>query len=142
MRVFLDTNVFISVLITKGKVSFRAFEIITKSPDHELITCTLVIEELIAKLDSKFGIAASDPFLKDFLYELDEYEIIQTPQKPLDIPIKGLNDARIITASTEADIDIFLTGNNELLALGSIGKMRIMKPGRFLEFIGKSTTDD
>jgi predicted nucleic acid-binding protein len=53
----------------------------------------------------------------------------------LENDITGLNDTRILTAAIKADSDMFLTGDKELLALKSIGKMRIMQPGQFLEFI-------
>lgn len=116
-------------------MSFLAFETVAESQRHDLVTCTLVIEELAAKMESKFRITATDPLLVDFLGELDEHEIIQTPQNPMAIDITGLNDTRILTAAIKADSDMFLTGDKELLALKSIGKMLIMQPGQFLEFI-------
>jgi predicted nucleic acid-binding protein len=141
VRVFFDTNVLISVLISGGKASFLAFETVAESQRHNLVTCTLVIEELTAKMESKFRIAPTDPLLVDFLDELDEHEIIQTPQNPMAINITGLNDTRILTAAVMAGSDIFLTGDKELLALKSIRKMRIMQPGQFLEFIKNITAE-
>ena len=141
MRVFFDTNVLTSVLISRGKVSFLAFETVAEDPRHDLVTCTLAVEELVAKMKSKFSLAVTDPLLVDFLDELDEHEIFQTPQNPLEINITWRNDTRILTAAIKAKSDIFLTGDKELLALKSIGEMQIMQPGQFLEFIGNITTE-
>jgi hypothetical protein len=68
-------------------VSFLAFETVAESQRYDLVTCTLVIEELAAKMESKFRITATDPLLVDFLDELDEHEIIQTPQNPMPIDL-------------------------------------------------------
>ena len=74
MRIMLDTNVLISMIIFPGKRFMQMLECITQK--HTLVLSSFVVEELIVVADKKFP--AKKGVIDLFLSKLG-YELVYTP---------------------------------------------------------------
>ena len=118
MRVFLDTNVWISAFVASGTCRrLVAFAL----PFHETLSTELVRQEIIAVLTEKLKAPpASTQWLEDILRETRSVEDAD--------PAVGDNDARLLAAASAAGVELFVTGDKALLEQGAIGTMRIVSP--------------
>ena len=128
MRVFLDTNVIVSAVTTRGLCAdvFR-----TVLAEHELITSPRVLKEIARilkdKLDVPEGLVAEyvelvrqDAFLAEFK---------ELPR----VSIRDKDDIEIVAAAISARADVLVTGDREVLGLKTIGTLRFASPRAFWE---------
>jgi putative PIN family toxin of toxin-antitoxin system len=134
VKVFLDTNVIVSAFGTRGLCADLFRLVITR---YELIVSELVLEEAKRVLLDKFGLSSEDvqrieAFLKSF-------RVVPTPTDTSGLPLDRLqdeNDRKILAAAIEAEADVFVTGDGDLLALADqMTRPRIMDPRSFLESV-------
>jgi predicted nucleic acid-binding protein len=118
VRVFLDTNVWISAFVAPGACRrLVAFAL----PFHETLSSALVRQEITSVLTEKLNAPPpSTQWLEEFLRET----------RPLSDanPEIGDNDARLLAGASAAGAELFVTGNNALLEKGFVGAMRIVSP--------------
>ena len=111
----LDTNIIVSAIISKnGRMSLAIKEIIRL---YKICICTFSIEELHLVMDRKFPNRVND--MEIFLNELD-YELLNTPKNlPIEaIPyVRDEKDRPILATAILADVDVLLTGDDDLLAV-------------------------
>lgn len=118
MRVFLDTNVWISAFVAAGicrrLVSFAL-------PFHETLSSDLVRQEIASVLTEKLKAPpASTHWLE---------EILRETRSVADAgPETGDNDARLLAAAAAAGTEMFVTGDKALLEKSASGTMRIVSP--------------
>ena len=128
MKVLLDTNVIISAVTTRGLCAdvFR-----TVLSDHELVTCTKVLQEVKRILQQKFSVPVS--LIAEYL-ELIRAEAIMAESKDLpDVQIKDTDDIQIIGAALSGKADVMVTGDREVQDIKRIKKLRIVSPRAFWE---------
>ena len=107
MRVMLDTNVLISMILFPGKRFSQMLEYITRN--HTLVL-SFMVEELIAVADRKFP--AKRDVIDRFLSELS-YELVYTPRKMKSglFYIRDRNDYPVLYTAIVEDVDILITGH-------------------------------
>ena len=119
MRVFLDTNVWLSAVVFSGLCAELLLEL--DSRGHTLLTCALVRAETHAVLRRKFArhAAASDRF--DTLWACAV--CVPEASEPADDA-----DARLVAAAQAANALLFVTGDQRLLGWDPAGSLRIVSP--------------
>lgn len=118
MRVFLDTNVWISGLASAGLCK----ELLTQSLKAGVVLSSLLVrEEVTAVITRKFE--ARSETLSLFLDLWQYAECVADAPDDL-----GDNDARLVAAASAAGADLFVTGDKAVLAMGRVASMRIEAP--------------
>ena len=130
MRVMLDTNVIISAaLFPKSRLSEITLEM---SDSHELVICDKVILELRDVIARKFQ--DKSQVCERFLRKLD-YELALTPadiDSDIYPKIRDKKDYPILAAAIIADVDVFITGDDDFKAV-DIERPEIMSITAFSE---------
>ncbi|MBT4485314.1 MAG: putative toxin-antitoxin system toxin component, PIN family [Candidatus Latescibacteria bacterium] len=128
MRLFLDTNVLVSAMATRGLCADVLREVLFT---HRLVVAAPLLSELERILKDKIGIP------KDIIDEVIEFlrrDTHNVPSAPLlDIDIQDEGDIVILSYALEGNADLFVTGDRELLNLGKVHFMEIVSPREFWE---------
>lgn len=132
MKVFLDTNVLASALISRGLCS-ELFEVVLQS--HTLILSKPLTDELRRVLPEKLGI--SEKITLDFL-ELLESHAIFSKGKPIPVELPDADDIPVVGSAITADADVFVTGDKALLEVAEAGGLRLLSPRDFWEILSKT----
>lgn len=128
MRVMLDTNVLISVIVLKSKTLNIMLECIVR--EHKLVLSLYVIEELKEVVSRKFKDRAGslDIFLTAFPYEL-----VYTPdvmEKDL-FEIRDKLDYPVLYTAIIEDVDVLVTGDKDFAEV-KVEKPLILTPAAFI----------
>ena len=123
MKVFLDTNVVVSALATRGLCADLYERLLT---GYEVVIGELVIIEVLDIMQRKFR-AGSD-LLAKVEAELRLLHVIPAQAIAPSLPICDVDDPWIIACALQADVACFVTGDAELLALKKVGKLPIISP--------------
>jgi uncharacterized protein len=128
MKVLLDTNVIVSAVTTRGLCAdiFRAV-----LADHELVTCTKVLQEVARILHSKFSVP--DSLISEYLELIAQDAILAEAKEVPTVQIKDLDDIEIIGAAISGKADVMVTGDRELQDIKPMRKLRIVSPRAFWE---------
>lgn len=128
MRIFLDTNVFVSAVATRGLCADVLREILIH---HQLVISSSLIRELEKALSKKLGLP--DELTSEFIEFLERDSVFSTSSSLPDIEIKDKDDLSILSSALNGKADFFITGDKELLGLKRIGDMEIISPRGFWE---------
>lgn len=128
MRIFLDTNVLVSAVATRGLCADVLREILTR---HQLIISDPLVEELKGTLRKK--LAVPEDLVSEFVEVLEKESYFASPSVLPDIDIKDKDDIPILSCALNGKADLFITGDRELLGLRRIKKMEIVSPRMFWE---------
>lgn len=123
MRVFLDTNVVVSALATRGLCADLYERLLA---EHEVIIGEPVIAEVLEILRRKFH--ANRTLLTSVEAELRLLNVIPAQTAAPHLPISDTDDPWIIACAMQADAEYFVTGDAELLTLGKAGSLPIISP--------------
>jgi len=131
MRVMLDSNIIISIVIFNSK---SLNDMLTEiCHNHQLVLCSYIIEELNDVIDKKFP--TKQKVLDSFLSKIP-FEIEYTPKNIPDIKEIEMRDAKdkpILYSAIVANVDILITGDKDFDDV-NIEKPEIMRPAEFLNF--------
>lgn len=129
MKIMLDTNVLISILIFDSKTLKNM--LVNLTDKHSLILSSYVIEELHNVIYRKFPNRIYD--LDIFLYNLP-FEIFYTPKTLLNkiIQIRDKKDIPDLNSAMMADVDIFITGDKDSEDI-ILSKPKILTPTEFIQ---------
>lgn len=123
MKVFLDTNVLVAGIATRGLCAELLEHVIH---DHELLTCRPVLAEVEKVLAGKLRLP--DSAIAGFLGLLkSEGRVVEAGEDPV-VSIKDADDLPILACAVAGKADVFVTGDKELLDLGKIGSVAIVSP--------------
>ena len=128
MRVFLDTNVLVSAFVSRGLCT-DLLKIVLG--EHVPLVSSLVVEELERILRDKLH--SPETALESALSILDNVETVPNPTA---VPVKpgfDESDATILAAAIEAEADIFVTGDRDLLAAAKGSTVPVVSPRTFME---------
>ena len=128
MKVFLDTNVLVSAMATRGLCADVLREILTS---HQLVVSVPLFNELKRVLRQKLQIPAE--FIDDTIEILQQDAHFATPSTLSDVKIRDKNDLMIVSSALNGNADLLVTGDKELLDLGKIEDMEIVSPRGFWE---------
>jgi putative PIN family toxin of toxin-antitoxin system len=130
MRVFLDTNVIISATATRGLCADVFREVLLS---HELIVSESLLAEVRRVLSRKFG--ANREIIESVIQILSQDTIFSQPLDSPEVAIRDSDDLLILASALAGRAEVLITGDKELLALGSIHDLEIISPRRFWEKI-------
>ena len=129
MKIMLDTNVLISMILFQGKEFLQMLEYITQN--HCLVLSTYVINELIEVTNRKFPTkrAVIDYFLDNL-----NFQLVYTPTyiSPNLFHIRDSNDYPVLYSAVTNDIDIFITGDKDFKNI-YIENLEILTPTEFIQ---------
>jgi putative PIN family toxin of toxin-antitoxin system len=128
MKVFLDTNVLASAAATRGLCADVVREVFGR---HESVISKQVLDELGRVLRYKFGLPKT--LSVDFISVVRQDSILAKPGKMPDVKLRDKDDVKILAAAIASGADVLLTGDAELVALGSYEDMVILSPRQFWE---------
>ena len=130
MRVFLDTNVIVSATATRGLCADVFREVLLS---HEMIVSEPLLTEVSRVLSAKFG--ADAEMIESVIRILKQDTIFSQPLDLPDVTIRDRDDLLILASALAGRADVLITGDKELLALGSIYNLEIISPRQFWEKI-------
>ena len=134
MRVFLDTNVLVSAVATRGLCADVFREVLTS---HELIVSDALLKEVKKVLQQKFTVPPS--LISEFLNLLKQDTIFIKPSGSPEVTIKDKSDLIIIASALTGSADLLVTGDKELLNLGNVENLEIVSPRVFWEKVKSQT---
>lgn len=123
MKVFLDTNVLVSALATRGLCADLYERLLT---EHEVVIGEPVVLEVLDILQRKFR--ANGELLIKVETELRLLRVIPAQAVAPVLPTRDVDDPWIIACALQANVDCFVTGDAELSALGKVGNLPIISP--------------
>ena len=130
MRVMFDTNILVSAgLLRSSRLAALAERV---SDEHTLVLSSQIIDELRMVMDMKFPHkkAACEAFLNRL-----SFEMVLTPRyvDPSIYPrIRDKSDYPILASAIIADVDVFITGDKDFLAL-DVERPEILTISQFAE---------
>lgn len=138
MRVVLDTNIFVSILIRPGQ-TFRALLAIVDRQATVLYS-TESLTELVAVLRRpKFS-----PFTDaDQIGELTKWIIGTGELVTVDRRVAQSRDAaddKFLSLAVSGNANYLITGDRDLLVLGRVGSTEIVSPAQFVSAIQQNET--
>ncbi len=130
MRVFLDTNVLVSAFAARG-LSADLFDLVLVK--HELITGQNVLQELEKALRTKVKLPAARCAEIVDLVSAEAARIVENAPRA---ECKADEDDRIVLGEAIAgEAEAFVTGDAELVALGSVGSLPILTPRQLWDLV-------
>ena len=127
MRVVLDTNVLIAAFIARG-VCADVFERVVD--EHELLLSPFILEEFERVMARKFGLNRGRVTRAVAL--LRRKGGVCEPA-PLEIPVcRDPDDDQVLALGLEGKAQVLVTGDDDLLVLGSFEGFPIISPRAFL----------
>ncbi|MBP8620708.1 MAG: putative toxin-antitoxin system toxin component, PIN family [Firmicutes bacterium] len=127
MRIMLDTNVLISLLLFPNQRMNAMMEHIFK--EHELVLSSFVVDELKDVVRRKFPAKVK---VVDKLLLKMSYELVYTPEEIDEtlFDINDPNDYAVLYTAIIKDVDVLITGDKDFAKM-EIEKPEILTPAEF-----------
>ena len=130
-RVTLDSNIYISALVFGGKPK-RILEMAIEG-QVEIAISDAIIAEVRRHLPAKFG--WSDERTTEAVESINEYAVHVTPSLQIDAVPADPDDNRVLECAVAGECEYVVTGDGDLLRMGSYESIRILRVGEFLELL-------
>jgi len=128
MKVFLDTNVLVSAVATRGLCADVLREVLRH---HHLIISSELLRELEKVFRKTLGLRQN--MILEFIAVIRQDSQLSTPSPSLNVKIRDKDDLLMLSSALNGGADVFITGDKELLGLKSIKNMDIVSPRMFWE---------
>jgi uncharacterized protein len=128
MKVFLDTNVVISAIATRGLCA-DVFRSVLEF--HELIVSEALVGEIEKVLRDKMG--APKDLLADTLWLMQQDAHLSSAEPQIQLLLKDKADIAILSAAINGGAEVFITGDKEIPDLKTIANLEILSPRDFWE---------
>lgn len=128
MKVVLDTNVVIAAFAARGLCE-AIFELCLES--HEVILSAPILLEVEEKLESKLHL--SEDIAKEIVGFLSSHAVFVEPNRVSADACRDPDDLMVLGTAEAAGASYIVTGDRDLLSLGSYGNTRIVTPRQFWE---------
>ncbi|MFN8475046.1 MAG: putative toxin-antitoxin system toxin component, PIN family [Anaerolineae bacterium] len=139
MRILLDTNIFISYLLTRNKHSpVHAVVAAALSPQATLLIPEALIEEILVTASTKPHLAAilSVESLQTLIETLKAVaEVIPAIADPIPRVTRDPKDDYLLAYAVVGQADYLVTGDRDLLVLGQVEGVRVVSPAQFVSLI-------
>lgn len=128
MRVMLDTNVLVSLLLFPNPRMNAMMEYIFT--EHEVVLSSYVVNELKDIMQRKFP---SKKKAVDGLLLKMSYELVYTPEEIDDtlFSIRDANDYPVLYTAIIEGVDVFITGDKDFTCI-ELEKPKILTPADFI----------
>lgn len=137
MKIFLDTNVLVSAVATRGLCADVARDVFIS---HQLVVSAPLLAELKNILLSKFEIP--DTLINELIELLQRDALFSIPSAVSEFDIQDKDDVIILSSALNGNADLFITGDKELLELQKLKNMEIVSPRMFWEKLKAQAPDD
>lgn len=128
MRVFLDTNVVVSALATRGICSDILRVIVS---EYDLLLSQTVLRELGRVLGRKFGVpAGAVREAENFLRE-EAASVVGEGRPHPGVTLRDPDDVAIIEEAVASNADLLVTGDRDLLDVASEMPVVVVSPREF-----------
>lgn len=138
VRIVLDTNVAVSALLWRGK-PHQLFEAIRQRSDVRLFSSPVLIAELADVLSRRSPtkqLAAIGRSAREVLADyIEAVEVVEPVEVPRVVP-SDADDDHVIAAAVAARADIIVSGDSDLLAMGSHQGIDIVSAAMAAEQMG------
>lgn len=128
MRVFLDTNVLVSAVATRGLSADLAYAVLA---EHQLLVSETILGELRRVLKRKLRVP------DDLIAELESFlrreAIVVGDAAKVDVEIRDPSDVAVLAEAVEGDAEVLVTGDSDLLEIASSAPIPIQSPRSFWE---------
>lgn len=126
MRVFLDTNVLVSAVGTRGLCADLLRVIVA---EHDLVIGEVVLQELRRVLKVKFRVP--DERITEVVELFRAYELVPRPDAPDPVTVRDAADRWILASARAANVDVLITGDADLLQRSADLPFRLLSPREF-----------
>ncbi|MCX6843515.1 MAG: putative toxin-antitoxin system toxin component, PIN family [candidate division WOR-3 bacterium] len=128
MKVFVDTNVLVAAVATRGLCADVLRAVLAS---HELVVSQQVLDEVRRVLRLKIGVSPGP--VSDFVRLLQQEADVAPAARLPDVELSDRDDLPILGAAIAARAEVFVTGDRELVELGNVEGMRVLSPRQFWE---------
>jgi len=129
VRVFLDSNVLVSALATRG-LSVDVFRLVLTA--HQLVLGEVVRVEVRRILKTKFKVPADTLSAIEAL--LGDIPTVPKPARILAHPeVRDSADAWVLASAVAGGADVLVTGDQDLLVIADVAPLPILLPRAFWE---------
>jgi putative PIN family toxin of toxin-antitoxin system len=132
VRVFLDTNVLVAAVATRGLCADVMRVVLA---EHQLITGEVVLSELRKVLGRRIKLPAA--VIDDIVALLREQEVVPKPRKPSELPIRDPDDRWILASAMAGRADVLVTGDRDLLDVADKTPLPVLDPRAFWDLLSK-----
>jgi putative PIN family toxin of toxin-antitoxin system len=130
VKVFLDTNVLVSAVATRG-LSADVVRLVVA--EHELLTGAVNLAELQRVLRDKLHAPART--VRELEAFLRTHTIVPKPTAVLDVSVRDPDDRWVLASAVAGAADVLVTGDRDLLDLRDRAPLPIVDPRGFWELI-------
>lgn len=127
MRILVDTNVYVSALVFGGRPALALQQ--AEARGIQLVASRELESELVETLTDKFGWSTEQ--VREACDRLWHSAYWSSPEPLTDI-VRDADDNHVIAAALEAGAQYIVTGDRDLLTLGSFRGIPILTPAAFL----------
>lgn len=129
MRVMLDTNILISVLLFPSeKVDTLFRELVL---NHTIVISSYVVDEIHEVIRRKFP---QKEKVIEKLFASISYEYVYTPRQMYidEFIVRDFKDYPVIYSAIHEEVEVLLSGDKDLSGL-SVGNLEVLTPSQFIE---------
>ena len=130
MRIFLDTNVLISAFISRGLCADLLRILIA---EHTLILGDIVLSEMKKVLSEKFSMPEKQ--IQNIISFLESFEKCVYTGEESFISLRDKDDEKILAIALKSNVDVFVTGDKDILDARKEIPIKVLDPKEFLHFI-------
>jgi len=132
IRVVADTNVLISALMFGGLPG--SFLDLILFPAVQLVTSSVLLDELDEKLRGKFHVAPDDA--DEIRAKLEGCAAMVASTAVIEVITDDPDDNRVLECAEAGDVDYIVSGDRHLLKLGLYKGIRILTVRQFMDASG------
>ena len=130
MKIVLDTNIFISAFLWGGKPR-EVLERVIEGKDILYISRPMIAELIEILRRPKFKV--DDEHLELFIREIEDIAEMVTVKERIRALCRDVDDNAIVECAVAANAEYLISGDDDLLSLGTYRKIRIVTAGSYLE---------
>ncbi len=130
MRIFLDTNVIVSAVATRGLCADVLHVVVA---EHDLLIGKTVLKELRRVLRQKLRLPTAT--LNELDAFLRRHSTIISKQAPLAVSLSDVNDEAVLAEAVAGGADILVSGDRDLLQIADAAPIPILAPRGLWELL-------
>ena len=128
MRVFLDTNVLVSAVATRGIFADVLSAVLA---EHQLVLGEAVLVELKRVLETKMNVPR--PTVLETEAFLRREAVVISTARALEIELRDPDDLAVLAQALEGLSEVIVTGDRDLLDVDALIPIDVLTPRQFWE---------